>query len=357
MAGILDALTSIFGGSAQGAAPQTEVPEGMRTILGMPTDEFKNRIRAVAAGMAAPRYDGESNLTAAMRGFSGAQNFLQGQEDAELERQAAAKRAALEQAERSQRQSNWEQEMDLKRTVEERQMQIAERQAADAGKKAPGLVEMYDEKTGMPYKAVWDPDSQSFQRVGGMKAPSGTQLSVDPVTGAVTFQQGAGLKPLTEQQSKDTVYSVRAEGALPLIDEMGNALTSLSESVGGQVPAVGNYLKTPEYQQAEQAGREFLAAILRKDTGAAITSQEMAEYGAVYLPRPGDSPEVLAQKQASRARALAALKAGMPPNAITAQQNALKGISEAGPGITGEAQDGGSQDAGETDTKIQWKLK
>lgn len=354
MAGILDALTSIFGGGQgavpSGGEPQGEVPQQVQSIFGMPSDDFRNKLRAVAAGMASPSGDSDNGLMAGARGFLGSQNFLQGQKDEELARQAAAQKAAKEE-------DRWNQEMELKRLSEDRRARIEERRLAAEGGKAPSLVEMYDEKTGMPYKAMWDPESQSFQRVGGMKAPSGTQLSVDPVTGAVTFQQGAGLKPLTEQQSKDTVYSVRAEGALPLIDEMGNALTSLSESVGGQVPAVGNYLKTPEYQQAEQAGREFLAAILRKDTGAAITSQEMAEYGAVYLPRPGDSPEVLAQKQASRARALAALKAGMPPNAITAQQNALKGISEAGPGITGEAQDGGSQDAGETDTKIQWKLK
>ncbi|HEV7246578.1 MAG TPA: hypothetical protein VGN93_06250 [Shinella sp.] len=187
---------------------------------------------------------------------------------------------------------------------------------------APEVKEFFDE-SGMPYKAAWNPRSGQWEKVGNSKAPNGTRLEVDPATGAVTFTQGAGVKPLTEQQSKDTVYSVRAEGALPLIDKLGDSLTSLPEAVGGQVPGIGNYLKSPEYQQAEQAGREFLAAILRKDTGAAITPSEMEDYGSVYLPRPGDSAEVLTQKQQSRSRALAALKAGMPPQAILAQQKAL----------------------------------
>lgn len=162
----------------------------------------------------------------------------------------------------------------------------------------------------------------------------GMSLQVDPETGAVTFQQGGNIKPLTESQSKDTVYSTRAAGALPLIDKFGEELTSLPQSVGGQVPGVGNYLKSKEYQQAEQAGKEFLQAILRKDTGAAIHQHEMESYGVVYLPRPGDSPEVLAQKKASRSRALEAIKAGMPAQAILAQERALAaGGTDTGSGV------------------------
>lgn len=153
----------------------------------------------------------------------------------------------------------------------------------------------------------------------------GMSLTVDPATGQVSFQQGNNIKPMTEGQSKDTTYAVRAEGALPLIDKYGDALTSLLESAAGSLPGgVGNYLQSPEYQQAQQAGKEWLQAILRKDTGAAITKEETEEYGSVYLPRPGDSPDVLAQKKASRTRALEALKAGMTPQAILAQEKALE---------------------------------
>lgn len=153
----------------------------------------------------------------------------------------------------------------------------------------------------------------------------GMSLTVDPATGQVSFQQGSNIKPMTEGQSKDTTFAVRAEGALPLIDKYGDALTSLPESAAGSLPGgVGNYLQSPEYQQAEQAGKEFLQAILRKDTGAAITKEETDEYGSVYLPRPGNSPELLAQKKASRTRALEALKAGMTPQAILAQEKALE---------------------------------
>ena len=77
---------------------------------------------------------------------------------------------------------------------------------------------------------------------------------------------------------------------------------------------------------------EFLQAILRKDTGAAITKEEQVEYGKVYLPQPGDSAALLAQKKASRSRALEAIKAGMPPQALLYVEKALD--AERGSGKT-----------------------
>jgi hypothetical protein len=156
----------------------------------------------------------------------------------------------------------------------------------------------------------------------------GMSLQVDPTTGAVSFQQGGNIKPLTAGQSQDTVFATRATGALPLIDKYGVALTNLSETVGGGVPLIGNYMKSPEFQQAEQAGREFLAAILRKDTGAAVTPAEVTEYGGTYLPQPGDKPPVLEQKRISRLRALEAIKAGMPPQAILAMEKAGEKVGQ-----------------------------
>jgi hypothetical protein len=44
------------------------------------------------------------------------------------------------------------------------------------------------------------------------------------------------------------------------------------------------------------AGRQVLAAILRKESGAAITDDEWQNYGPMYLPWPGDSPQQQQQK-------------------------------------------------------------
>ena len=151
----------------------------------------------------------------------------------------------------------------------------------------------------------------------------GMSLQVDPATGAVTFQQGGNIKPMTEAQSKDATYATRAEGALPTLDQYSGALTNLKDTIAEGVPMVGNYGTSEEFQKARNAGNEFLQAILRKDTGAAITDGEMTSYGKTYLPEPGDKPGVLEQKKQARLRALEALKAGMSPQAILAQEKAL----------------------------------
>ncbi len=210
--------------------------------------------------------------------------------------------------------------------------------APNRAARPPQVETFYDEATGQPYNAQWNAESGTWERVGGVKAPSGMSITTNP-DGTVSVTQGPTGGKMTEANSKDMVYATRAAGALPTIDQMGDSLTSLGETVGGNAPVVGNYMKSPEFQQAEQAGKEFLQAILRKDTGAAITKQEVDEYGSVYLPRPGDSPEVLAQKKASRQRALRALAAGIPADLMLR-------LEQSGVEIPGATSEGGWVDRG-----------
>lgn len=60
---------------------------------------------------------------------------------------------------------------------------------------------------------------------------------------------------------------------------------------------------SPEARRYRQAMGEWIAAQLRKDTGAAVTPQEFEMYGRIYFPVPGDTPEQMEQKRQSRARA------------------------------------------------------
>ena len=85
---------------------------------------------------------------------------------------------------------------------------------------------------------------------------------------------------------------------------------------------LGREYQDPAYQAAQTAGTEFLHAILRKDTGAAITQEENEQYGRVYLPQLGDSEQVLNLKKSARNRALIALEAGMTPDAMIALEAA-----------------------------------
>jgi len=155
---------------------------------------------------------------------------------------------------------------------------------------------------------------------GGLSVQTNPDGTVSVTQGAAT---AAGNMPkLTEGQSKDVVYLTRGAGALPVLDDLGSALTDPVQQVMGVDPTgVVRGQQDPAFQQAEQAGREFLASVLRKDTGAAVTPSEMETYGNMYLPKPGDTPELLTQKKGARQRALKAIELGIPSAAIVEMEN------------------------------------
>jgi hypothetical protein len=187
----------------------------------------------------------------------------------------------------------------------------------------PSAVQEYQFAQGQGFKGTFQ-DWEASKK-GGMS------LTVDPKTGEVSFQQGGNIKPMTEAQSKDTVFATKARGALSTLEPNANALTEASSNALGEIPMVGNAMKSDKYQQAEQAGNEFLLAILRKESGAAIGKEELQNYGNFFLPRFGDGEAVLQQKKASRERAVKSIEAGMTPQAILASERALQSTPETAP--------------------------
>lgn len=145
-------------------------------------------------------------------------------------------------------------------------------------------------------------------------------------SGGGTAGGAPGGVKLSEGQSKDVLYYTRGNEANKLLGTLGNNLTATGGQQGALrgaadallrgIPGLGdsgavNNLVSAERQQAEQAGQEFLASILRKDTGAAITREETDLYGKMYLPQPGDSDQSLKQKSRARDIALQAIRASM----------------------------------------------
>jgi hypothetical protein len=59
-------------------------------------------------------------------------------------------------------------------------------------------------------------------------------------------------------------------------------------------------VRSKEAQKQEQAERNFINAVLRRESGAAISPSEFENAAMQYFPRLGDSPETLAQKRQNR---------------------------------------------------------
>lgn len=165
-------------------------------------------------------------------------------------------------------------------------------------------------------------EPKSFEEYQVSQKGQGLTVTTNP-DGTTTVTQGGSVKPLTEAQSKDTVFATRAEAALPSVEKYEQNLLSLGENIAGNVPLIGNFMQSEDYQLGRDAGLDFLAAILRKDTGAAVTPSEENWYGRIFLPQPGDKPAVVAAKRERRALAVEAIKAGMPQQALDNMAEAL----------------------------------
>ncbi len=183
--------------------------------------------------------------------------------------------------------------------------------APGGSQKAPQVVELFDEASGQPYKATWDAETGQYQRVGGVKARSGMQLTTNP-DGTVSLTEGplANRPKLTEGEAKNAGFLERVNKSARTLDELESEGTSLFNKTIGNLPVAGNYMRSQDAQKYDQAKRDFVNAILRRESGAVISDQEFANAEQQYFPQPGDGPEVIAQKRANREAARKGLDIG-----------------------------------------------
>jgi hypothetical protein len=109
--------------------------------------------------------------------------------------------------------------------------------------------------------------------------------------------------------------------------------TSLAGKIASGIP-LGNYVQSPEYQKYKQASSNFITALLRQESGAAISKTEFDRYDREYMPQPGDSREVLAQKTEARRVAIEGMKKGAGPGYKSPNQDQPSGVRKYNP-VTG----------------------
>ena len=144
--------------------------------------------------------------------------------------------------------------------------------------------------------------------------PSGMSVETGP-DGQVRVTQGPGVKgnagkPLTEAEGRNTGFLIRAQKSGAILDQLENTGTNLRDRMSSGVPVLGNYMVSDDYQKFDQGKRDFVNALLRRESGAVITPDEFANADKQYFPQPGDSEEVIAQKRSNRASAIAGLRVG-----------------------------------------------
>jgi hypothetical protein len=139
-------------------------------------------------------------------------------------------------------------------------------------------------------------------------------LQRDIAAGVRADKLAEGKKP-TESEQKAYGFAQRMELSDQLITNLENKVltegkdaTALyptaTSQAASKVPLIGDYLRTqvtsPIQQQYRQAQENWVRANLRKESGAVIGSDEMADEIRTYFPQPGESAEVIQQKQLAR---------------------------------------------------------
>ena len=175
------------------------------------------------------------------------------------------------------------------------------------------------------------PEYEQFMINGGQRA--GMQLKVRP-DGTVEFTEGgATATKLTEGQTNALTFGGRMQSSGQILNQVESQGTDLYQSLVQNIPIAGNYLLSPEYQSYSQAKRDFINAVLRKESGAAIAASEFDNADKQYFPQPGDSDQVISQKRANRELATKLMMAGVPIKGLTQDpkvilQNVAQGIQK-----------------------------
>ncbi|WP_027729959.1 hypothetical protein ABL850_15510 [Variovorax paradoxus] len=180
---------------------------------------------------------------------------------------------------------------------------------------------------------VADPNSTPAQRqaaaqqIAGMEGkellghapPAGYERTPD---GNLKFIKGGPADPdtpkgknnLTDTQAKALQFGSRMQEANGIFDSLAKE-GKLFSTPGANNPITGplvNQLNTPAAQQLDQAKRNFVNAVLRRESGAAISPTEFDSAEKQYFPQPGDDQKVIDQKRANRELSMRGILAEVP---------------------------------------------
>lgn len=162
------------------------------------------------------------------------------------------------------------------------------------------------------------------------RVPSGYRQTADgtlefiPGGPADPASKAGGGKPLTEGQSKALLFGTRMKEANEILEGLATkgvdrpgylkrAADAVPNVMGGALLQTGaNAMQSNEQQQVEQAQRDFLNAVLRRESGAVIADSEFENGRKQYFPAIGDKPETIAQKKRNREVAMRGILEEVP---------------------------------------------
>ena len=179
------------------------------------------------------------------------------------------------------------------------------------------------------------------KRAGFLGVPAGYRPKSDGTLEAIPGGPAdpatqAGKKPLNDTQAKALQFGARMLQSGQSLDALASSgvtqpgyFKRTADALG--VGALANWTQSPQQQQVEQSQRDFVNAVLRRESGAAISNSEFDNARAQYFPQPGDSQEVIQQKRRNREIATRGVLTEVPEQQNRVQQ-VLSEATQAQPG-------------------------
>jgi hypothetical protein len=163
----------------------------------------------------------------------------------------------------------------------------------------------------MAGKAQWeikaDPITGGFIKVNKFTGKVMPVEGYEPGAGQEQMMQyGPNVSKLTEKQVAALNAGRRIIENFPVMENLlqggydPGRMDMLWQKYQGNTPAefVFSQVASDQGKEFYNAGRDILAAILRKESGAAITADEWTQFAPLWLPWPGDSPQQRKNKMA-----------------------------------------------------------
>ena len=122
-------------------------------------------------------------------------------------------------------------------------------------------------------------------------------------------EEGREAKEPTQGQFTSAAYAGRMEQAERHLAALDPSINKMSlPSFELQLRSPVSAFQSKDMQSYMQASRNFINAVLRRESGAVISPSEFAEARKQYLQQPRDTSETRAQKRANRQYVIATMK-------------------------------------------------
>lgn len=127
-------------------------------------------------------------------------------------------------------------------------------------------------------------------------------------------------KPLNESQGNSLMYGKRMQTANKILENLESTNGTWDIKGGSAWARITPKAGSEDFKKYEQAKRNFINAILRKESGAAIGQDEFDSADKQYFPQIGDNEAVIKQKAANRRQVTNSMLSNVGPKGEAAKK-------------------------------------